>query len=502
MNIDLRIIFLILVIIIILGYYFLSILRKKKENLEHLEYFAGAVGDTADAGDMPDINSIDPSIKKQLLQIQSDVEKITGVEVPPIYQQAFEQSNISEMIRFNLTIDPKRRDPSEGTTNSFRRLLVPIHMIKLLNGKYLAVFNDGRLYSKTNLYDDKLWVGPLDNSLVGSPEDGLGMRMVMLFPLNKNGGRYIKLIGVGQDNCLYYKETEEINSRWIKADTNGTNNDKLVYLFCDYQQTGDNYYPILYGITTEGDFVSKLIGGNTPDESIEEDKFMKLPFNNPSPAIINNIKVLKVFWDKNGFMIGIGTDFRVYQKKGVDWKIRPWEVDEGLRGTNDGAATQVIDLLMESDGRMVGLVLDSESNPSTIKIQKQNQSYYLADFDILETVGNGKEMYNEYELYKFKTGLDINTYLSFLDADETLYRTNNLQALYQRSLMEDKYRLRKLCKNRSPNGEARNFDLEEKLIEKNNLINSLNNELEWLLKSTIPTMPPPKIPSLTPTPTP
>lgn len=486
MNIDLRFIFLILVIIVILGYYFLSI---SKKNIETFEDPAPTSG-----------NAINPFIQSQLEEIQSSIEKLAGVETPAIYKEAFEQSNISEMLRFNLTIDPKRRDPAEGTTNSFRRLLVPIHMIKLLDGKYLAVFNDGRLYTKTNLYDDKLWVGPLNNSLVGSPEDGLGMRMVMLFPLNKNGSRNIKLLGVGQDNCLYYKETEDLNSMWIKADINGTNNDKLVYLFCDYHQEGnDNYYPLLYGITVDGDFVCKLSDGGKPDESIEEDVLIKLPFIEPNPVIANNIKVLKVFWDKNGFMIGIGTDFRVYQKKGIDWKVRPWEVDIGLRGKNEGALTQVIDLLMESDGRMVGLVLDSKSNPSTIKIQKQNQSYYLADFDVLETVGNGKEIYTDYELFKFKTGLNIDAYLSFLDADETLYRSNNLQALYQRSLMEDKYRLRKLCKNRSPSGEARNFELEEKIKDKNNLISSLNSELEWLLKSSIPTIPP-SIPSLTPQP--
>ncbi len=488
MKIDLRFIFLILVIIVIVGYYFLSNFKKNIEGF---------------VDPLPKLDSdINPILESQLKEIKTSVEKLAGVETPPIYQEALDQSNMNEMLKFNLTIDPKRRDPSEGTVEKFRRLLIPIHIIKLFNGKYLAVFNDGRLYTKTNLYDDKLWIGPLDNSLVGSPEDGLGMRMVMLFPLNKNGSRNIKLLGVGQDNCLYYKEKEDLNSMWVKATDSNTENDKLVYLFCDYhQENSDNYYPLLYGITIEGKFVCKLSEGVNPSESIEEDEFMKLSFSDPNPSITNNIKVLKVFWDKNGFMIGISTDFKVYQKKGVDWKIRPWETDPGLRGTNDGADTQVIDLLMESDGRMVGLVLDSESDPPRIKIQKQNQSYYLADFDVLETVGNGKEMYNDYELYKFKTGLNIDAYLSFLDADEVLYRSNNLQALYQRSLMEDKYRLRKLCKNRSPSGEARNFELEEKIKDKNNLITSLNKELEWLLKLTLPTVPP-LIPSITPTPTP
>ena len=71
---------------------------------------------------------------------------------------------------------------------------------------------------------------------------------------------------------------------------------------------------------------------------------MKLPFDEPSKPIINNAKMLKVYWDRNGFLLGIGQDFQIYQKKGIDWKVRPWELDSKIRGTSDGALTKVIDL--------------------------------------------------------------------------------------------------------------------------------------------------------------
>ena len=160
-------------------------------------------------------------------------------------------------------------------------------------------------------------------------------------------------------------------------------------------------------------------------------------------------------------MIGIGQDFRLYQKKGIDWKVRPWETTEETRGTNPGSSIQVIDMWMDNDARMVGLVLDSEDNPPMIKIKKQNMNYYLADFDNIEDLSKQSRIYNDQEMIKFKTGLDWMTYLSFEDPDEILYRSNNLQAIYQKSIMNDKYRLRNLCHNRKPtiNLEIRNFDL-------------------------------------------
>jgi len=404
---------------------------------------------------------------------------------PQIYSEAYESSSkLAPILKYNLKINNRLPEYDQNSEKMFQKILVPIHLINLLDGRIMVVFNDGKLYIKRNLFSDQLWLGPLDNSFYGSQTDGIGMRMVMFFPMNHNQERQIRLIGVGQDNTLYYKETEDLQSPWLKAETNGTNNDNLVYLFCDYHQSAEDYYPVLYGITTEGTIVSKSLDGKNPISSVEDVDFIKIPFNPLNPPVINNIKVLKIFWDKNGFMLGIGQDFRLYQKKGIDWKIRPWENSEENRGTNSGSLTQLIDVYMDNDYRMVGLVLDSESNPPTIKIKKQNMTYYLADFEDISEVSNQNRLLNDYQMIKYKTGLDWNVYLSFEDPDEILYRSNNLQALYQRSIMFDKFKLRKICKDRKPtlNLEARNFDLEKTIEDKNQRISTLNNELEGLLK--------------------
>lgn len=404
---------------------------------------------------------------------------------PKIYSEAYQLSTkLSPMLKYNMKINNRLPEYDDSTEKMFQKILLPMHIINLLDGRIMVVFNDGKLYIKKNLFNDQLWLGPLDNSLYGSQTDGVGMRMVMLFPMNRNQERQIRLIGVGQDNTLYYKETEDFQSPWLKAETNGTNNDDLVYLFCDYHQSADDYYPVLYGITTEGSIVAKMIDGKNPFSSVEDVDFIKIPFGKLNPPVNDNIKVLKIFWDKNGFMLGIGQDFRLYQKKGIDWKIRSWENSEESRGNNSGSETQLIDVYMDNDSRMVGLVLDSESNPPTIKIKKQNMTYYLADFEDISEISNQNRLLNDYQMIKYKSGLDWNVYLSFEDPDEILYRSNNLQALYQRSVMFDKFKLRKICKDRKPtlNLEARNFDLEKKIDDKNQRISTLNNELEGLLK--------------------
>jgi hypothetical protein len=428
------------------------------------------------------------AIANSLTTLQSWYQNSLTVMEPSIYQNVYDYNKkLDPMLKFNLKIDPMRKEVDKDTGKIYQRLLVPIHITTLLDGRILAVFNDGKIYMKPNLFSEQLWVGPLVNSLYGSQTDGIGMRMIMNFPINNNQERQIILLGVGQDSTLYYKQNEDIQSQWIKSPIANTNNNDLVYLFCDYYQSTEDYYPILYGITSTGDIVYKNNNNKAPISTIEYVDFFKLPFSSPIPAINDNIKVIKVFWDKNGFMIGIGQDLRLYQKKGIDWKVRPWEVSESIRGTNPGSSTQLIDIMMDNDGRMIGIVLDSEANPPIIKIQKQNQSYYLADFLDINEVTAQNRIYNEQEMIKFKTGLDWTVYLSFEDPDEVLYRTNNLNAIYQRSVMLDKFKLRQLCNERKPsmNLDARNFDLERIMDQKEKKIKNLNSELQGLLKYNV-----------------
>ncbi len=442
-----QIIILVLVIIIVL-YYILIIKNKKIENFE----------------------SPTPSQPPKLFNPNILPESV-------IYSQT---ANITPMMKKNLRIDPFSSNIDQDTKKEYTRILVPTHLITTLDSKYLAVFNDGQLYMKSDIVDDTLWMGPLDNSLYYPPNRkiGIGMRMVMFFPLIKNQEREVRLLGIGADNLVYYKENEKLTSQWKRAPTKNP----LVYLFCDFYEE-NNKYPLLYGINVYGNIVYKNDNGTAPSDIIEEDEFMALPFTPKSPVILNNIPLLKVYWDRNGFMIGIGTDFKLYQKNGIDWKVRPWEISKEIRGTNPGSSATVIDMLMDKDSRMIGLVLNNDPVKPMISIQKQKDPYYLSDFESLQDSIQSNKKYNTYDIMKYKTGFDWQQFFSFEDADEHIYREHNLQAIYQKQLLEDKAKLKKICKDRKPatNTEMRNYDLEKEISVKDEKINTLNKELEGLL---------------------
>jgi len=83
----------------------------------------------------------------------------------------------------------------------------PVHMIKLLDDSILAVFNDGRMYTKITM-ESTLWKGPVTNSM---PNDLIPLRMITL------STDLITLLGIGYDNILYVKAP--------KSDNNGVNTD-------------------------------------------------------------------------------------------------------------------------------------------------------------------------------------------------------------------------------------------------------------------------------------
>ena len=55
----------------------------------------------------------------------------------------------------------------DNNNNLVKRQRFPVHIIKLVDGKYLAVFNNGRIYSKMDI-NDRFWKGPLKNSIINN----------------------------------------------------------------------------------------------------------------------------------------------------------------------------------------------------------------------------------------------------------------------------------------------------------------------------------------------
>ncbi len=219
----------------------------------------------------------------------------------------------------------------------------PVHMIKLIDGSILAVFNDGRLYTKDNIFNT-MWHGPLNNSL---PNDTIPLRMVTLSTdLNT-------LLGVGYDNKLYMKQPDiNGNLNLVASWRVVPNNNNIIYVLFD-NETG-----YLISIDTQG----KLFYKQSSD----------LTSNNIE--LINRLDrpVLRLYYDLNGYMLAIDDNFEMYQFSELNWKNSPLNTK---RGANN---SKLQDILYHNDGRLFGLVF----NPSTymVQIMKQDQAFYLSNF--------------------------------------------------------------------------------------------------------------------------
>jgi len=322
----------------------------------------------------------------------------------------------------------------------------PVHMIKLIDGSILAVFNNGRLYTKDNIFNT-MWRGPLENSL---PNDKIPLRMVTLSTdLNT-------LLGVGYDNKLYMKQ----------ADTNGNlnliaswrivpNNNNIIYVLFD-NETGN-----LISIDTQGNLLYKSSSDLTSN----------------SGELITRLDrpILRMYYDMNGYMLVIDNNFDMYQFSDINWK-------NSLLNTKRGAnSSKLLDILYHNDGRLFGLVF----NPASyiVQIMKQDQAFYLGNFTPLDqsiTLENSSEfVMSDQDIILSKTG-NIKAYLEAINASDTADNDPNIA--YQKQIMETRAKLKQFCstRNSTTNSNYDNYDLlanveqnSDKIMQLKNIINNL-----------------------------
>ena len=122
--------------------------------------------------------------------------------------------------------------PTLSTNNDICRInnepfvpyLFPIHMIKLIDGAILAVFNDGRLYKKDNILST-MWAGPITNS---KPQNIIPLRMITLKT------DLVTLLAIGYDNILYMKKPDNSGNIDLKGEwTQVPNNSNIIYVLFD-----------------------------------------------------------------------------------------------------------------------------------------------------------------------------------------------------------------------------------------------------------------------------
>jgi hypothetical protein len=325
----------------------------------------------------------------------------------------------------------------------------PVHMIKLIDGSILAVFNDGRLYKKDTI-QNTMWQGPINNSL---PNDSIPLRMITLAP------NLTTLLGVGYDNMLYSKQPNEKDEMDITVPWKQVpNNSNIIYVIFD-RESGN-----MISIDTQGKLQIKTSTDYTSDNT----------------ELITRLDrpILRLYYDNNGYMLAIDTNFDMYQFKELNWKNSPLNL---ARGAN---SSKIQDVLYDNDGRMYGLVFNTQSY--ILQIMKQDMAYYLGRFISLDqlTTNNASNpvefALSDQDILKCKVG-NIETYTKAqLLTDNS---DDDVNFAYQKMIMQTRADLKEFCSNRNSIGKTNidNYDLLSQVDSNTDRIANLKNIISNLI---------------------
>ena len=340
----------------------------------------------------------------------------------------------------------------------------PVHMIKLVDGSILAVFNDGRLYKKTDIFNT-MWAGPLKNSL---PNDNIPIRMISLTT------DLTTLLCVGYDNKLYMK----------KPDSNG-----LINLVAPWQLVPNNINIIYVLFDNEtGNMISININGELLIKTA-------LDITSNNIELLNKLDrpILRMYYDLNGYMLVIDNKFELFQFSELNWKNSELNLN---RGSN---RSKIQDILYHNDGKLFGLIFNPDSY--MVQIMKQSQVFYLGDFTPLEkhinlnNTNTNEFVMSDHDIIKSKIGniqTYINNQINVNDADD------DPNIAYQKQIIETRANIKQYCTNRNivSSNNYNNYDLlanveknDDKIIKLKNIANKLityePNKQQLLDKYTI-----------------
>lgn len=371
------------------------------------------------------------------------VLSVTGELVNKKEKEEFPETIIEKRIRKIFGTSLRMICNMKPTTSSiecqidnkpFVKHLFPTHLLKLPDHNILAVFNDGRLYKKDSLLSN-MWKGPLKNSM---PFDSVPLRMVTI------GYRDNSLLGIGYDNKLYAKQADSVGNINILGDwTLIPNNEDIIYCIVDKETKK------LIGIDVDGKLLIKKTTVLTSDFEILGDL---------------NIPILKLFYDSNGFMLALDTNFNLVQFKDKKWKMSQLNYEKGIN------RMKVFDILYDQDGKLYGMIF--VPSIGLLELMKQQTVYFMSDFvplefhtkHSLETADNF--VLNDIKIIELKSGVNLiednDTFGSKNDKEE------DLSYMYMKSIIQNKTKLREFCKNRGI-GNAHDF-------ENYNMMNNIRNQ--------------------------
>ena len=332
--------------------------------------------------------------------------------------------------------------------NKIVKYKFPVHIIKMIDGNHLAVFNDGRLYKKHKL-TDKMWQGPLRNSM---PNRHIPLRMINT---NIDG---TKIIGVGYDNNVYEKLGNEnsvidYEGEWKRLP--GLTD--VIFIMFKHDESVDKYRYVVINtsgkikITRDDKSTSDLI-----DYSIED------------------TPVLKLFGDPKGYMNVIDSQFRIrtFEDKKWDGSL--------LSNKYQPAENQITDAIYDNDALLFGCVILPKMN--TVEVMKQEEAHFTAKFVPFEM-----NRYLDSSLDKriadrtiVKSKLGTFTKQGLLEEDAL---DDDINMAYNRQMLLDKKRLRDFCANRGFRTDVnyKNYKILAQIEDNNQKIDKLNGIIKDLI---------------------
>lgn len=325
--------------------------------------------------------------------------------------------------------------------------LFPVHIIKTITDKYIAVFNDGKIYSTDNLRES-MWVGPYINSM---PDNIIPLRNITT---NPEGNR---LVGIGYDNKVYIKNNNnllDLKAEWEAMENIPVDLD-IIYL---------TYY------FNEDANISKLLLINDKGRLVKEDAngdFAEVSGNYPA--------FIKIFYDYNNYMIGLTDEFQIGR-----FDNKNWETSKFADKTNLNKHNLLLDILYDADMSLFGLCFDINKN--MIEIKKQDGVGYDKKFlPLLKDEDVSNKMINE-DIIKSKLG-SIKKLGFFAESDKISAFDNDINIAYQRQILQDNAKLRAFCKKRQKHitNDIIDLELDNQIKDNDNKIKEIKTVLNNLL---------------------
>jgi hypothetical protein len=351
---------------------------------------------------------------------------------------------------------------------------------------YIAVFNDGGIYTKNKLTDNN-WEGPHRNSYYyRTPTEEVEEKYIPMRNLAiSNEGR---LLGVGYDGNIYIKDTEDTDetnlynknfgdtfkNEWIKYH-NDENSYNLIYLMLLNETDYNEMVPelsignkdVLYlGINNNGYLnIYRYTDTNTKKKEQNKLSIVKQIYKN------DENKLYKISLDSKGHLLMINQSKELKRSDNTLKSILNTSTIEFDKKENiDKNPNILFDIIQSQDGRLYGV----GSINKNITLLKQTNIDFIQPFKIIDNNTNKNQtiVIPEKHIIEYKSNYKIK-----ITPEVKIY---SLEESYDKEVNEDNQKFKTFCRAQFPNNYI-DIDMLNKIDEFRDKINKLKEVKDELI---------------------